>query len=328
MLTLEFSAQDLARTRFGHSPLLEVVTSLEALQDPGAHGIHLGWARTTRAALAGTDLSLLLALVPIPTLYVPDFLTPVPETGSPTLDEELATLLATPAAAVRRDLDRIGGPLPPPVAALHRRPAAGLSRLAEQIRAYWAVAVQPHWSRIQRLVEGEVLYRARLMARGGAAELFAGLHPKVSWADDTLRIGHPRFEATRTLSSGRGLVLVPTAFLWPGVYSQSNPPHQPGLIYPPRGAAALWESTPAHTPEHLAALLGRSRARLLAELGSPASTTELATRTGMPAPTVSHHLTTLRAAGLTASHRTGRTVLYLRTPLGEALLDGGAPAPA
>ncbi|BFV58476.1 hypothetical protein KCMC57_up35800 [Kitasatospora sp. CMC57] len=107
------------------------------------------------------------------------------------------------------------------------------------------------------------------------------------------------------------------------MFSQSTPPRQPGLVYPPRGIAALWESPRDRAPDALAALLGRSRAGLLAELGYPASTTELAARTGMPAPTVSHHLTALRAAGLAVSHRTGRTVVYLHTPLGEALLGGG-----
>jgi DNA-binding transcriptional ArsR family regulator len=40
----------------------------------------------------------------------------------------------------------------------------------------------------------------------------------------------------------------------------------------------------------------------------------------MPTPTVSHHLTALRAAGLAVSHRAGRSVLYLRTELAERLL--------
>lgn len=71
-------------------------------------------------------------------------------------------------------LDRITIPLPPVVTGLYRHPAVGLARLAEEIRAYWTVAILPHWQRIQRLIEGEVLYRARMMARGGAGELFPG----------------------------------------------------------------------------------------------------------------------------------------------------------
>lgn len=327
MLTLKFSAQDLARTRFAFSPLWEVVTSLQALKDPGAHALHLGWARRSRERLgsAGVRFELLSALVPIPTPYVPDFLTPVPVTEAPDIEAELATMLATTAEAVRLDIGRITTPLPPLVAALRADPAAGLARLAAEIREYWTVAIQPHWSRMQRLLEGEVLHRARMMARGGAAELFQELHPAVSWERGTLRVAHSGYEATRALDSGRGLVLVPSVFVWPGVFSQSNPPSQPGLVYPPRGIATLWERGRGTVPGALAGVLGRSRALLLTELGSPASTTELAARTDMAVPTVSHHLAALRDAGLATAHRTGRVVLYMRTEVAESLLRTATP---
>jgi len=67
-------------------------------------------------------------------------------------------------------------------------------------------------------------------------------------------------------------------------------------------------------------LLGRGRARLLHELASPLSTTELARRTGITAGGVSQHLTTLRAAGLVVTHRQGRSLLNTRTEVAEALL--------
>ncbi|KIQ61572.1 hypothetical protein TR51_19715 [Kitasatospora griseola] len=63
-------------------------------------------------------------------------------------------------------------------------------------------------------------------------------------------------------------------------------------------------------------MLGRARARLLAELAAPAATTELAARTGLSAPTVSHHLHARHDAGLAARHR---TVLHLRTAAAELL---------
>ncbi|MGW1009294.1 DUF5937 family protein [Streptomyces termitum] len=326
MLNLEFSAGDLARSRFARSPLWEVVTSVESLKDPGRHALHLAWAREARDRLAAARVRfpLLSALVPAPAAYVPDFLTPVPETGEPTLEEELAGLLGTRADAVRADLARVGTPLAPEAAALYDDPLGGLARLADEIRAYWDTALAPHWPRMARLLDGEVLRRGRLIARGGTEALFADLHPSVTWHDGVLRIAHPGYEARRTLDGGQGLVLVPSVFVWPGVFSQSRPPAQPGLVYPARGIGTLWERGRAPVPEAVAGVVGRSRARLLAELGTPASTTELAERTGMPAPTVSHHLTALRAAGLAVSHRTGRSVLYLRTALAEQLLAGPA----
>ncbi|WP_395296601.1 DUF5937 family protein [Kitasatospora hibisci] len=320
MIIWTFSPQDLARTRFACSPLCEVTLSVEVFKDPGRHGVHLPWVREARRRLAGVGWELLAQLVRLPTLYVPDFLTPVPRGSTLTIEQELAALAAADPAAVRRDLDRLDGDLPPLVAAMREDPEAGTARLVAEMRAYWDAAIAPHWPRMQRLAEGEILRRARQMSTGGPAALFADLHPRVGWERDTLRIGHRSTDVLRRLDGELGLVLVPTVFAWPGVFSQVNAPWQPGLIYPPRGVATLWETSGAAVPDGLARVIGRTRARLLAELDDPASTTELASRTGGSPANVSHHLTALREAGLLARHRTGRTVLYARTTAAELLL--------
>ncbi|GAA0655970.1 DUF5937 family protein [Kitasatospora atroaurantiaca] len=323
MLTLEFSAQDLAMTRFACSPLWEVTNSVQVLKEPGEHAVHLPWVRQARARLEGVGIELLAQLVPVPTVYTPDFLTPIPLNFAPTVEEELERLLATGHHQVRADLDRISGELPPLVAEFRNRPAAGLDRLAAEVLAYWNAAIAPFWPRIQRLAEGEVLRRARQMSTGGPAALFADLHPAVSWERGTLRVAHRWFRAERQLDGERGLVLVPSSFAWPGIYSQTNPPHQPGLVYAPPGVATLWEhSTPV--PDGLTAVLGRARALLLTELDAPASTTELALRTGLSTPNVSHHLSALSGAGLVTRHRAGRSVLYVRSAVAEALLAASA----
>jgi DNA-binding transcriptional ArsR family regulator len=323
LISLRFSARDLAATRFACSRLREVVSAVQVLKDTGARAVHLPWVRQARERLVGVRYPLLDQLVPMPAWHLPDFLAPVPAATAPSLAAELDRLRATPADRVRGELASLEGPLPPLVAELAADPQAGLDRLAAEMDRFWTAAIAPHWPRIERLVEGEVLYRARRMARGGPAALFDGLHPKVSWQQDVLRIAQRRRSAERTLAAGRGLVLVPAVFIWPGaVFEIDENRYQPGLCYPARGIATLWERGGAAPPQALAALLGRGRAQLLAELGSPASTTELAARTGQSAANVSHHLAVLHAAGLLARHRTGRTVLYLRTALAEALLDG------
>ena len=63
---------------------------------------------------------------------------------------------------------------------------------------------------------------------------------------------------------------------------------------------------------------------LLTELESPASTTDLAQRTGISAAGVSQHLTALRDAGMVSAHRAGRSVLYARTAVAESLLAAAA----
>jgi DNA-binding transcriptional ArsR family regulator len=70
-------------------------------------------------------------------------------------------------------------------------------------------------------------------------------------------------------------------------------------------------------------MLGRTRTILLAELEAPASTTELALRTGISVAGVSPHLTALRDAGMVSAHRSGRSVLYARTAVAESLLATG-----
>ncbi|WP_327676297.1 winged helix-turn-helix domain-containing protein [Kitasatospora sp. NBC_00458] len=323
VLTLDFSAQDVAATRFTCSRLLEVVTSVQVLKDPGAKAVHLPWVRRTRERLAATGVryDLLSQLVPMPAWHLPEFLIRMPAATAPDLESELALLAATPPAAVRADLAPLAEPLPPLVAALRADPEAGVARLVAEVREYWAVAVGPYWPRIERLAEGEILYRARRMAAAGPAALFEGLHHKVSWRDGRLTVAQRRYDIERRLDAGRGLVLVPCAFVWPGMVWQAGDTGQPGLVYPPRGVATLWETVGAAVPDGLARVIGRTRARLLAELSAPASTTELAARTGLSPANVSHHLTALRGAGLAARHRTGRTVLYARTEAAELLLD-------
>ena len=91
----------------------------------------------------------------------------------------------------------------------------------------------------------------------------------------------------------------------------------------------LWETARAVAPDALAALVGRVRAAILLALGSPRSTTDLANTLGISAGGVSQHLAILRDAGLVNGHRTGRVVLYLRSPAAEDLLAAAArPSPA
>ena len=95
-------------------------------------------------------------------------------------------------------------------------------------------------------------------------------------------------------------------------------PWRPGVIYPARGIATLWEQAPA-APDGLARLIGSSRAAMLTDLGAPRSTAELAEHLSLSPATTSHHLTALRHAGLVTGRREGRSVLYTRTPLGDTL---------
>ncbi|MEU9047128.1 MULTISPECIES: ArsR family transcriptional regulator [unclassified Kitasatospora] len=320
---LLFTAGDLARMRFAVSPMWEVGPSLRLLRSGLAHPVHRPWAEQVRPRLAalGPAYALLAELVP-PTGYVPDFVNPAPAGPAPTLAEELAAIRATPAERLRRDLDRLRdgrGRLGPRLRALYGDPAGGLGRLTEAVEAYWELALAPYWARIRAVLDADVLHRARQAAEHGAARVLNDLHTELRWTEDTLRLRH-RSRPLSGRTAGAGLLLVPSAFTGPALYTRLAPPDPLQLAYPARGIGALWASAPAAGTEALAAVLGRSRTRLLTELAAPASTTELARRTGLSPSAVSQYLTALRDASLVSAHRAGRSVLYARTASAEALL--------
>ncbi|MEV7597902.1 winged helix-turn-helix domain-containing protein [Kitasatospora sp. NPDC089797] len=324
---LHFSARDLALTRFAVSPMQEVVTSLRALARSPVPALHRRWAGRVRERLAaaGLDRGRLAAMVP-PEGHLPDFLNPAPPGFSPGLAEELAVITATGDRQVRTDLDLVaaeaGGRLPAALTPLYRDPAGQLPRLAAEIEAYWELALAPHWARIRALLAADVFHRSRQAAEHGTARMLDELHGTVRWDGTALRLDQRHCGVAR-LTAGAGLLLLPSVFAWPRVLTRVLPPDPPQLVYPARGTAALWEERPgsAARTDALAAVLGRSRARLLAELGSPASTSELARRTGLSPAAVSQHLTALRTAGLTSAHRAGHAVLSARTALGDSLFD-------
>jgi DNA-binding transcriptional ArsR family regulator len=323
VLELKFSAADVANTRMAISPLWEIVVSIRLLKDPSPVALHLPWVKETRTRLAQlrTDIGLLTDLVPVPTTYIPDFLSPSPNRPIPDLASELACVRQTAPDLVRADINRMPQPVSSAVNALYRDPEGELIRLTAMMQSYWDVAIAPYWERILRLLDAEVLYRSRRLAEGGAQRLFVDLNPNVRWDGDTLYVSHKCFGGKYALD-GRGLVLTPSVFVWPDIFSSVSFPWQPTLLYPARGLFTLWEEQARRkTPDGLARVLGRSRASLLNELEAPKSTTELAELTGLTAGGVSQHLAALQAAGFVDAHRRGRAVLYARTAIADALMN-------
>ncbi|MEV7521175.1 winged helix-turn-helix domain-containing protein [Streptomyces sp. NPDC091371] len=328
---LAFSTSDLAQLRFAVSPMWEVGPSFRLLASGAArparpvHPVHRPWIEQVRprVADAGLDRGWLAELIP-PSGYVPDFLNPAPAGPAPTLARELAGILAAPDDRVRRDLDRLGheqGGLGPRSRSLYAEPKTRRERLVEEIETYWELALAPYWARIRGVLDADVFLRARQVAEQGPGRLFNALHPSLSWDDDALLLGN-RQRALSRKAAGAGLVLIPSVFTGPVPFTRVSPPEPPQLAYPARGTGALWQPRSAPRAEALAAVLGRSRTRLLTELDTPASTTVLARRTGLSPSGVSQYLTALRDAGLVSAHRAGRSVLYARTSVAEALLAG------
>ncbi|HEX6714809.1 MAG TPA: DUF5937 family protein [Thermoleophilaceae bacterium] len=314
---------DLARTRFAISPAWELTTSLRLFRSPSTAALHLSWIEQVRGQVGDLDLLPLLSLLP-PDGYIPDFITPPPDSPLMRIEDELERIRATPAKQVRKELEiftrQHGNKLPAAVEPLVQNPRREVPRLVKAMAEYWRRAVEPHWPRILALLSADLRYRATQLAEQGPAALFDHLHPTITFEGEWLRIDQP-WQGTVELG-GQGLLLVPTVFSWERPSVISVEPWQPTVIYPARGVALLWESVDA-APE-LAGLIGGTRAQILAALDAPQSTTELAAQLGLTPGGVSQHLAVLAKAGLVARRRERRVVLYARTPLGDALA-GAAP---
>jgi len=322
MIELGLSPADVVRVRFARSPMQELATSLTVLRDPGRAKMHLPWTTASRPRIAGLGIAMLRSLLDNPR-YVPNLLIPPPEHTGTTFGDELARVRATPAETVRADLDRMRGPAPlaADLRQLYDDPERRLGSLADELLAYWRAAIEPVWPRLRGLLDADLGYRADQLTSGGVVQVLATLHPDLEYTDNALRIHWSRWDS-RSPARGTGLLLVPCVFAWPKLLITKDG-HQPMLTYAPRGVGQVWAGRPARRQVALAELLGRSRAALLAHLDLPVSTTQLAGYLGLTAASVSEHLSVLRRSGLVTSRRSGRSVLYQRTPLATELLAAG-----
>ncbi|WP_407561919.1 DUF5937 family protein [Streptomyces sp. 184] len=327
---LALGAADLSLLRWAISPAWELLASIRALHAPAARAIHMPWLTAhrddplLRAGQARTART--RALTAGPRDHLPGFLAPTPASPLATVGDELERVAATPADVVRRDLRGVfPDGVPPALAPMLRAPRRELAAATGDLRAYWERTLAPSWPRIRGLLESDVHHRARTLTRSGPAAMFRDIHPDLTWhahaGSGTLTVANRAGAAgpRRRVLDGRGLVLVPSAFAWPRVWVKTSEPWTPVVRYPVRGIGTLWEADTGARPD-LAAALGATRARLLLLLETPATTDELARRTGLAAGGVSVQLHKLAAAGLVRGHRTGRSVLYARTGRGEALL--------
>lgn len=319
---------DLAASRFAVAPMAELEHLLRKLDRPhsrtplGAAIRASRWAQRYAPLRRTLDARVLRALRPTGGWGV-DFTAPPPSGMANTPADDLATVRATPSAIaraqVRRALALTGAVDEDVYAVLHRRDVARW--VGDALGRMWDALVAPDWPQLLAIVERDVLHRADLLTRGGWAAALNGLHPGLHWRDGAVLIDDHVDRVSQL--DGRGLVFVPSVFTHPALATYLDPPWQPTIIYPARGSAALWEPQPT-TPAALARLLGSTRAELLLRLDAPASTTQLVRTTGYALGAVGDHLRVLREAGLVTGARTGRSVVYRRTPIGDAVVAGAA----
>jgi DNA-binding transcriptional ArsR family regulator len=294
--------ENLLAVRFATSPVWETVLA----------------ARRT----GGPELGALLAVNP-PSGYTPDFLSPPPEVPAPRFASQLAAVRRTPLDRVEAELRRCRAVSDDPetVDRLLADVEAARAELAAEIERAWQTLVAPTWPRLRALLSADVAYRSRQLTEQGLRDVVSGLDDAIRWDGASILVDVRSDDVVDV--DERGIVLMPSAHVWPNVAVVTDAPWQPTLVYPARGIGRLHEPAP-DPAESLARLLGRTRASVLAALDVPASTTSLAAQLGLSPAGTSRHVIALRDAGLLETARHGHEVRYVRTRLGTALLRRGA----
>jgi hypothetical protein len=328
---IDVGSQDLTMSRFALSPLWELTHALRLLDSPPDASVLRPWlvrARDRYLALTReADVGVVLALNPPG--WGADFLSAIPAGVSTTIGDLLDQVRSTPAGQVQHEVTM----------ALARQPAVdprieriltsdrAAGYVADVLAAAWQALLEPEWPTLRAILERDVVYRAGQLASRGWAAALGDLHPELAWDQGRIVLTRMRGDQDAALG-GRGLLFVPSVFIWPKLALGLDPPWPPSLIYPARGVAALWERPgrgAAAGGTSLDRLLGPSRAAILVALEEPASTTQLVATLGQSLGGIGDHLAVLREAGLISRARSGRSVLYGRTPVGDALVaaDGG-----
>ncbi|MFD8824770.1 ArsR/SmtB family transcription factor [Streptomyces sp. NPDC059605] len=323
MLRFEVSVEDLLRSRFALSPALDLCLLLRLLigQD---RSLPRAWATRLLPAFERlrreTELDAVLALQT--SQGGPNFVAPPPRGLNQTWADDLAMIRATPLEAARHEFATTAtGPSArdPRVRAVLES-ADAVPRIAEAMDRAWHELLASDWPQLRAICERDVVHRVGVIGEHGWATAIESLHPGIAWHGGGIEIGFFRGGTVRL--AGDGLLLIPSVFVG-HVAAHLEDPWPRTLVYRARGTAALWgEQETVPQPDALTALVGRARARLLLALDAPASTSHLARSLAMAPGAVGDHLAILRSAGLLVRARSGRSVLYRRTPLGEALVAG------
>jgi DNA-binding transcriptional ArsR family regulator len=262
---------------------------------------------------------------------MPDCGLPVGAGDRPTFEEQLARIERLPVEVAAYDLARplfhwfeadAGGPerLADPVtrkAVLERAERAGEDpvelrrRFVDLLSRYWDEAFELEWGRLEPRLVAEIEDAGKRIARDGLYDTLdrhPGLHVD---REEGVLIRRSPHEHEVVLTPENPLMLVPSAYVWPHVRVNCDPPWPLALVYAARFARIELEQPPDSLVQAFRALGDATRLRALRLIAErPRSTEELATLVGLSESGLSKHLRVLSDAGLVTTKRQGYYVLY------------------
>lgn len=306
----------LARSRFTVSALAETVAVLLVLIGrpvrPGQLADVPRHRAAFRARLDGDPVARAFVTAAFQPRWIADHLCAPPADDDRSLADELRRIRAATTAELLADV-----PHDDPVLAVGDLP----DRAADLLAWVWAEAVEPDWDRRVRAFEADIVARTRRLSTGGWAAALSDMRPGMRWlGDGNLQIN--AYDYPPLDLADAQLLFIPTTHGhgWVGW----DKPDRYSVVYPCSGLLA---GSGSAAPHALRRLLGPTRATLLSTLDSPMSTTQLVAVTGHGLGSVGNHLKVLLDADLIVRRRAGRSVLYYRTPTGDALCHPRDPEP-
>ena len=308
----------LARARFAVSTSAETLGALGVLRRGSPPPWLAGWyarhVETFRATLSREPVWAAVVAEGFGPRWVADCLTAAPERVGD-LADELAGVRLLGDDQVRHDLRQTHARSLPPVL----ETTSGLGdAVADLLQWTWDTTLAEEWPRRRHVLEADVVSRTAALAQGGWSAALEGMG-RAYLGEGRVRISSHALPP-KHLGPGATLSFHPvssptSAVLW------HLPAQRFAIVYEASGMGIVAETVASDALERL---LGANRARLLALLAEPASTSQLGALTGLPLGSVGGHLAVLREAGLVTRRRSGRSVLYRRTQPGDALVASAA----
>ena len=336
-ITFRLPPNAVERVSFAYSPLLEAVLSLHVVVEPKHHPLQHPWVRrmqslapSLKREIRGLDFAY--------RTYFPAYLFPSAGGEPKTFEEELRDLGVVPPEAIEEEFavalvgavaregitqrrkalsDAMKGTTSSEADAarliLHD-PGQLLGRLVSLLADYWEAVFAEEWRRIEPDLAESVTEAGRVIAESGLYDLLRRCGPDIraNESDACFWLERPHDHVV-ALSEETTLTLVPSAYVWPHVRVNCDPPWPYALVFP--ASFLLREARPAPAPGELRSLFrslsDATRLRALRLIAiRPRSTEELAPLLDITPAALSKHLRQLADAGLVTAQREGYYVLY------------------
>lgn len=347
MARIIFHTEEPLGVRFAYSPLLELTISYFILGRNIYQSLYSEWMQEAVQAINGQSYPLMDSLIlnvdntggTIPRgTYIPDFLTPTPNSAITDIEATFDALRATDITIIQHHVQQLIQAKGETELRCYflAYPAEAREALILELRDYWQRALVHHWSAMVSVLENDILHRSRLLTLDGADSLLPTISQNINYEQGaiTFDLSKPKLKQAEAAHRQPNLVkhmavsddtldlYTPAVRFVPVIFAGYTIFHQlsdPMIIYKPRGTG-LWHTNLPDPEEALITTVGAGKARILLALATSQSTGELARNLSLTAGAVSQQLSKLNSAGLVTSHRNGKRMYYRLTARGQQLV--------